>query len=68
MARGVTVAGGGGLLPHLDELLSQRTRIATHIADDPLGCVVRGTGKVLNDIEVLRRVTVELQNGRRQHR
>jgi rod shape-determining protein MreB len=68
MARGVTVAGGGGLLPHLDELLSQRTRMATHIADDPLGCVVRGTGKVLNDIEVLRRVTVELQNGRRQHR
>jgi rod shape-determining protein MreB len=68
MARGVTVAGGGGLLPHLDELLSQRTHMATHVADDPLGCVVRGTGKVLNDIEVLRRVTVELQNGRRQHR
>jgi rod shape-determining protein MreB and related proteins len=68
MARGVTVAGGGGLLPHLDELLSQRTRMATHVADDPLGCVVRGTGKVLMDIEVLRRVTVELQNGRRQHR
>src|SRR6266511_4276929 len=57
MARGVTVAGGGGLLPHFDELLSQRTRMATHIAEDPLGCVVRGTGKVLMDIEVLRRVT-----------
>ena len=65
MARGITVAGGGGLLPHLDELLSQRTRMAANIAEDPLGCVVRGTGKVLMDIEVLRRVTVELQNGRK---
>jgi len=68
MARGITVAGGGGLLPHFDELLSQRTRMDTHIAEDPLGCVVRGTGKVLMDIEVLRRVTVELQNGRRSGR
>jgi len=42
--------------------------MATHIAEDPLGCVVRGTGKVLLDIEVLRRVTVELQNVRRQSR
>ena len=64
MARGITVAGGGGLLPYLDELLQQRTRVAVHVADDPLGCVVRGTGKVLNDIEVLRRVTVDMQNGR----
>jgi rod shape-determining protein MreB len=65
MARGITVAGGGGLLPRMDELLSQRTHMAAHVAEDPLACVVRGTGKVLNDIEVLRRVTVELQNGRR---
>ncbi len=68
MGRGITVAGGGGLLPHFDELLSQRTRMAVHIAEDPLGCVVRGTGKVLMDIDVLRRVTVGLQSGRRQHR
>jgi rod shape-determining protein MreB len=68
MARGITVAGGGGLLPHFDELLAQRTRMDTHIAEDPLGCVVRGTGKVLMDIEVLRRVTVELQNGRKSGR
>jgi rod shape-determining protein MreB len=68
MARGITVAGGGGLLPHFDELLSQRTHMDAHIAEDPLGCVVRGTGKVLMDIEVLRRVTVELQNGRKSGR
>lgn len=68
MARGITLAGGGGLLPRLDELLWQRTRIKIQVADDPLGCVVRGTGKVLNDLEVLRRVTVDLQNGRRATR
>jgi rod shape-determining protein MreB len=65
MARGITVAGGGSLLPSLDALLEQRTRMPIHIAEDPLGCVVRGTGKVLNDISVLRRVTVDLHNGRR---
>lgn len=68
MARGLTVAGGGGLLPQLDELLSQRTRMPVHIAEDPLGCVVRGAGKVLNDLDVLRRVTVELQDGRKPRR
>lgn len=68
MARGITVAGGGGLLPHFDELLRQRTRVKAHIAEDPLGCVVRGTGRVLNDLESLRRVTVDLQNGRRPGR
>lgn len=68
MARGITLAGGGGLLPRLDELLRQRTRIKIQVAEDPLGCVVRGTGKVLNDLEVLRRVTVDLQNGRRATR
>jgi rod shape-determining protein MreB len=68
MARGITVAGGGGLLPHLDELIHERTRMDVHIAEDPLGCVVRGTGRVLNDIDVLRRVTVDFQNGRRPRR
>ncbi|MBI4213776.1 MAG: rod shape-determining protein, partial [Chloroflexi bacterium] len=52
------------LLKHLDQLISQRTRMPVSIAEDPLGCVVRGTGKVLNDIDILRRVTVGLQNGR----
>jgi rod shape-determining protein MreB and related proteins len=68
MARGITVAGGGALLPHLDELVRARTRMPVNIADDPLGCVVRGTGKVLNDPEILRRVTVDLRNGRRANR
>jgi rod shape-determining protein MreB len=65
MARGITIAGGGSLLPNLDRLLEQRTRMPVHVAEDPLGCGVRGTGKVLNDSSVLRRVTVEMHNGRR---
>ena len=68
MARGIMVAGGGGLLPRLDDLIRHRTRMNVHIAEDPLGCVVRGTGKVLQDIDVLRRVTIDLQNGRRSSR
>jgi len=68
MARGITVAGGGSLLPGLDVLLHQKTHMQIHIAEDPLGCVVRGTGKALGDEDVLRRVTVDLQSGRRAHR
>src|SRR5438067_1812998 len=68
MARGITLAGGGGLLPYLDELIRLRTRMNVHLADDPLGCVVRGAGKVLNDVDVLRRVTVDLRNGGRARR
>ncbi len=65
MARGLTIAGGGSLLPHLDELIAERTKMPVRIADDPLGCVVRGTGKALSEMEVLRRVTLDLHNGRR---
>jgi rod shape-determining protein MreB len=68
MARGITLAGGGALLPHLDELMRVRTRMPINVADDPLGCVVRGTGKVLNDPEILHRVTVDLRSGRRASR
>jgi rod shape-determining protein MreB len=66
MLHGMTLAGGGSLLPGLPELLAERTAMAVHLAEDPLGCVVRGTGKVLNDLDVLRKVLVDEQhvNGR----
>ncbi len=67
MARGMTLAGGGGLLPGLADYIQQRTKMAVRIADDPLGCVVRGTGKVMSELEVLRRVTLDL-NGRKAGR
>src|SRR5213594_3113255 len=38
MARGVTLAGGGSLLPGLADLLSRRTKMQVHLAEDPLGC------------------------------
>ena len=47
--RGIMLAGGGALLRGLDTLISNETGIVTHIADDPLKCVVLGTGRVLED-------------------
>jgi rod shape-determining protein MreB len=60
---GLTLAGGGSLLPGLADLMSERTGMSVHLAEDPLGCVVRGTGKVLNDLDVLRKVLVEANDG-----
>src|SRR5213082_363233 len=68
MARGITLAGGGSLLPGLADLLSRRTKMQVHLAEDPLGCVVRGTGKVLNELEVLRKVLVDQNSGRPLYR
>ncbi|MGL5831912.1 MAG: rod shape-determining protein [Waterburya sp.] len=47
--RGIMLAGGGALLRGIDVLISHETGIVTHIAADPLKCVVLGTGKVLED-------------------
>lgn len=47
--RGVMLAGGGALLKGLDLLISNETGIVTHIAAEPLKCVVLGTGRVLED-------------------
>jgi rod shape-determining protein MreB len=63
MLHGMTLAGGGSLLPALPGLLAGRTKMAVHLAEDPLGCVVRGTGKVLNDLDVLSKVLVDGSNG-----
>lgn len=47
--RGIMLAGGGGLLKGLDVLVGRETGIVTHLAADPLRCVVLGTGRVLED-------------------
>ena len=47
--RGIMLAGGGALLRGLDTLISRETGIVTHIAAEPLKCVVLGTGRVLED-------------------
>ncbi|MBW4698529.1 MAG: rod shape-determining protein [Aphanocapsa lilacina HA4352-LM1] len=45
--RGIVLAGGGALLKGLDGLISHETGIAVHVAEEPLNCVVLGTGKIL---------------------
>ena len=47
--RGIMLAGGGALLRGLDIMISRETGIVTHVAADPLKCVVLGTGRVLED-------------------
>ncbi|CAN5253580.1 rod shape-determining protein [soil metagenome] len=47
--QGIVMTGGGALLPGLDTLLSQETGLTIHIDQDPLTCVVRGAGMVLDD-------------------
>lgn len=56
MERGIVLAGGGALLKELDVLISQTTQTKVFIADDPLTCVARGTGVVLEDLETLESV------------
>ena len=52
--RGMVLTGGGALLKGLDVLISQETKMPVHITDEPLTAVVRGTGKVLEDLDNLK--------------
>jgi rod shape-determining protein MreB len=56
MARGLVVCGGVALLAGLDKLFAHETLMPVRIAEDPLTCVVRGTGIVLEEIDTLNRV------------
>jgi rod shape-determining protein MreB len=64
MDQGITLAGGGALLAGLDQRIGQETRMPVKIADDPLTSVVRGTGRCLEDLDVLRKVFVTPYDGR----
>src|SRR3989339_795534 len=52
--KGMVLSGGGALLKGLDKLISQETRMPVHVTDEPLTAVVRGTGKVLDDLPNLK--------------
>jgi len=58
---GINVAGGGALLKGIRELLERETRIKVNLADDPLTCVARGAGMVLERVSILERISKENQ-------
>jgi rod shape-determining protein MreB len=58
LERGIVMAGGGSMIAGVDKLLSEETRMPVYITDDPMTAVVRGCGKVLEDMKLLQRVKV----------
>ncbi len=62
LERGIILTGGGALLRGLDRLLRQETNLPVNVAEDPLTCVVRGTGKVLDNFN---RYTKVLERSRK---
>src|SRR5256712_1762509 len=58
MDKGIVLTGGGALLRGLDERLKHETGMPIHVADNPLSCVAIGSGKCLEEFEVLKRVLV----------
>lgn len=61
MQKGIILAGGGGLIRGLDKLIANQTEIPVRMIEDPLTAVVRGTGIVLEDLDLLKEVMVEDQ-------
>jgi rod shape-determining protein MreB len=60
MFKGICLAGGGALLRGLDRRIQQETRFPVYVAEDPLTCVVRGTGEVLEETRMLAKVQAAL--------
>jgi rod shape-determining protein MreB and related proteins len=56
--RGIVITGGGALLKNLDRLLREETGLPITVADDPLSTVARGSGMALDNIEMLKQVTI----------
>jgi len=55
MEKGIIVSGGGAHLRNIDEFFKRMTRVPTYIAEEPLFCVARGAGLILNHLEVYKR-------------
>lgn len=59
LERGIILTGGGALLRGLDKRLRQETNLPVNVAEDPLTCVVRGTGKVLENMQMFSKVLMK---------
>jgi rod shape-determining protein MreB len=57
--RGIVLTGGGALLKGLDQLLREETGLPITAVDDPLSTVVLGSGKALDNLDVLKEVTID---------
>src|SRR6059036_504015 len=57
--RGIVLTGGGALLKNLDKRIREETGLAVSIAEEPLASVCLGTGRMLSDFDLLRRVAIE---------
>jgi rod shape-determining protein MreB len=68
MENGIALAGGGALLQGLAERLSEESRMRVYVADDPLTCVARGAGVVVESLDRYARVLASLQRGSTNHR
>ena len=67
MESGICLAGGGGQLKGLADRLTDEVNIRSYVADDPMTCVARGAGRVLEDYNNLRRLLVGLERGSTRH-
>jgi rod shape-determining protein MreB len=65
MDRGIMLAGGGSLLQGLDERLRRETEMPIHLAESPLTCVAVGSGRSLEEFEVMQKASA---NGRSRKR
>ena len=66
MDRGIMLAGGGSLLQGLDERLREETQMPAHLAESPLTCVAVGSGRSLEEFEVIHRTSKNSKNRRRR--
>jgi rod shape-determining protein MreB len=58
MERGIVMAGGGSLIRGIDKVVSDATKMPVVIDEDPLTCVVRGCGKILEDPSILEKIRI----------
>lgn len=56
---GIVLSGGGALIRGLDKYLSETVRLPAYVADEPLKCVARGTGRILEEMKLLQQLTNE---------